>query len=194
MAASLAGLETALEHDDAVGEERAIRRILLLHAVAFVHGGLPLIYMGDELGLRNDENWAADPLRADDNRWMHRPPMDWDAAARRSDPASVEGRLWHGLRRLISARRATWTLHGQAAAEPLPSGNDHVLALLRERAGERLLLLANFSAEAQAVPLGLAHDVRVAVTPEASEPDGRPLREEDGALVLEPYAHAWLRG
>jgi amylosucrase len=194
MAASLAGLETALEHDDAVGEERAIRRILLLHAVAFVHGGLPLIYMGDELGLRNDENWAADPLQADDNRWMHRPPMDWDAAARRSDPASVEGRLWHGLRRLISVRRATWTLHGQAAAEPLASGNDHVLALLRERAGERLLLLANFSAEAQAVPLGLVHDVRVAVTPEASEPDGRPLREENGALVLEPYAHAWLRG
>ena len=38
--------------------ELAIRRVLLLHALAFAHGGLPLIYMGDELGLRNDPRWA----------------------------------------------------------------------------------------------------------------------------------------
>ena len=94
-------------------DELAIRRILLLYAVAFAHGGLPLIYMGDELGLRNDRAWAADPARRDDNRWMHRPPMDWEAAARRHDPASVEGRLWAGLRRLIDARRATRAVHAQ---------------------------------------------------------------------------------
>jgi amylosucrase len=193
-AAALAGLETALEHGDRAAEELAIRRILLLHAVAFVHGGLPLIYMGDELGLRNDRAWASDPARADDNRWMHRPPMDWEAAERRHDPATVEGRLWSGLKRLIAVRRATWAVHGQAAAEPLPSGNEHVLALLRERAGERLLLLANFSPAPQAVPLSLVHDLRVSVTPDAWAPDGRPLREEDGMLILEPYAHAWLGG
>ena len=27
--------------------------------------------------------WAADPAHADDNRWLHRPPMDWAAAERR---------------------------------------------------------------------------------------------------------------
>jgi amylosucrase len=193
-AASLAGLEAALEHGDPVAEELAIRRILLLHAVAFAHGGLPLIYMGDELGLRSDDAWQHDPARADDNRWMHRPPMDWDAAARRHDPASAEGRLWAGLRRLIAVRRATWTVHAQATAEPLWSGNDHVLALMRDRAGERLLLLANFSPYPQAVPLDLAHGHGVVVTPEAWAPDGRPLRQENGMLVLDPYAHAWLRG
>jgi amylosucrase len=192
--ASLAGLQTALEHGDPAAEELAIRRILLLHAVAFVHGGLPLIYMGDELGLRNDDDWAADPARAADNRWMHRPWMDWDAAARRGDPASVEGRIFQGLQRLIAVRRATWALHGQAAAEPLHSGNDHVLALLRDRAGERLLLLASFSPHPQAVPLDVVHRHGVSVTPDAAIPDGRPLREEAGMLVLEPYAHAWLRG
>ena len=112
-AASLAGLEAALERGDAVAEELAVRRVLLLYAVAFAHGGLPLIYMGDELGLRNDDEWEADPDRREDNRWMHRPPMDWEAAERRHDPASVEGRLWAGLRRLVAARRATRAVHAQ---------------------------------------------------------------------------------
>ena len=57
--------------------------MLLLYAIAFAHGGLPLIYMGDELGLRNDPAWADDPAHREDNRWMHRPPMDWEAAERR---------------------------------------------------------------------------------------------------------------
>ena len=97
-AASLAGLEAALELGDELAVELAIRRILLLHAVAFAHGGLPLVYMGDELGLLNDPGWADDPAHSGDNRWMHRPRMDWAAAARRHDERSVPGRLWSGLR------------------------------------------------------------------------------------------------
>src|SRR3954466_7077253 len=102
--ASLAGLESA---PDEIATELAIRRILLLHALAFAHGGLPLIYMGDELGLRNDHSYLDDPSMAGDNRWMHRPAMDWEAASRRHDPATIEGRLWAGLQRLVAARRAT---------------------------------------------------------------------------------------
>ena len=98
--------------------------------------------------------WDADPSHREDNRWMHRPPMDWAAAERRADPDSVEGRLWDGLRRLVAARRATRAAHAQGAAEPLWTGNDHVFGLLREQAGERLLLLANFTPERQPVALG----------------------------------------
>ena len=68
--ASLAGLEAALESGDELALELAVRRILLLYAVAFAHGGLPLIYMGDELGLRNDHAWEADPAR------LRRQPLD----------------------------------------------------------------------------------------------------------------------
>src|SRR3954469_17232464 len=103
-AASLAGLDAALETGDEAAVELAIRRLLLLYAIGFAHGGLPLIYMGDELGLRNDLGYEADRARAEDNRWMHRPPMDWTAAERRHDPATVEGRLWAGLRRRGGAR------------------------------------------------------------------------------------------
>ena len=157
-AASLAGLESA---QDALAEELAIRRILLLHALAFAHGGLPLIYMGDELGLRNDPAWADDPAHAADNRWMHRPAMDWEAAERRHDPATVEGRIWAGMRELAAARASTRAVHAQGTSEPLSTGNPHVFALRREHAGERMHLLANFSAVEQTVLAGVVQEPAV---------------------------------
>ena len=177
--ASLAGLESA---PDALATELAIRRILLLYAVIFAHGGLPLIYMGDELGLLNDPIGARDP----DNRWMHRPTMDWQAAERRHDPATVQGRLFAGLQRLVAARRRTRAVHAQARSEPRMTGNDHVFALARAHAGDSLLLVANFSADPQRVALD-APDRAAAV-------DGRPLARDDGHLVLAPYQYLWVRG
>jgi amylosucrase len=194
MAAALAGLEAARAEGDEGSIELAIRRVLLLHAIAFAHGGLPLVYMGDELGLPNDPEWDADPAQRDDNRWMHRPHMDWDAAACRHDPGSVEGRLWDGLRRLVAARRATRAVHAQGRSEAVWTGNDHVFGLYREHAGERLLVLANFTAERQPVRAAVAAERAVGAAEAEPAPDGRPLRAEGDFLVLAPYQHAWLRG
>ncbi|MGA2012780.1 MAG: alpha-amylase family glycosyl hydrolase [Solirubrobacteraceae bacterium] len=176
--ASLAGLESAATDADV---ELAIRRILLLYAIAFAHGGLPLIYMGDELGLLND------PAGRDheDNRWMHRPFMDWEAAERRHDPAGVEGRLWDGLRRLIAARRRTRAIHVQGRSQPRRTGNEHVFAIEREHAGERLLVVANFTAHPQRVALNAGD--------EAADVDGRPLERDGELVVLAPYQYLWLR-
>ena len=150
--------------------------------------------MGDELGLRNDHAWEADPARRDDNRWMHRPAMDWAAAERRARPDSVEGRLWDGLRRLVAARRATRAAHAQGAAEPLWTGNDHVFGLLRSQAGERLLLLANFTPERQPVDLAVVARARARVDADAARnlTGVRWLWTSD-ILVLEPYQYLWLR-
>jgi amylosucrase len=170
-ASSLAGLDHAVATGDALAAELAVRRVLVLYAIAFGHGGLPLIYMGDELGLRNDPAWAEDPAHAGDNRWMHRPRMDWEAAEHRHDPDSVEGRLWAGLRGLIALRRASPAAHAHGASVPVWTGNDHVLGLRRAHAGDRLLLLANLTADPQAVAPGVT-----------AEP-----------LELEPYGYRWLR-
>ena len=149
--ASLAGLEAALESGDALAEELALRRILLLYAVAFAHGGLPLIYMGDELGLRNDHAWEADPARRDDNRWMHRPAMDWDGGRAPPRPGlRSRGACGQGLRRLVAARRATRAAHAQGTTEPMWTGNDHVFGLLREHAGQRAAAAGQLHARAPA--------------------------------------------
>jgi amylosucrase len=175
--ASLAGLESATEP---IAVELAIHRILLLYGIAFAHGGLPLIYMGDELGLLNDWSGTA----GSDNRWIQRPFMDWAAAARRSDPDAVEGRLWGGLRRLANARRSTRAFHAGARTEPRWTGNDHVFALAREFAGDRVLVAGNFSAEPQRVEL--------AVPDHAADIDGRPLVRDGTGVILAPYQHLWV--
>jgi amylosucrase len=193
-AASLAGLEAALQLGDSHAVELAIRRVLLLHAVAFAHGGLPLIYMGDELGLLNDSEWGEVPAHRDDNRWMHRPQMDWATAERRHDPASVPGRLWSGLTRLVAARRTTRAVHAQGRSLPLPTGNDHALGMIREFAGERLLVLANFTADEQPLPGDLARTQGFEVGARSALPDGRPLETGDGELLLAPYQYLWVIG
>ena len=71
--ASLAGLERALHTQDAGEIELAMRRILLLHGIILSVGGIPLIYLGDEVGTLNDYSYRDDPAKVDDSRWVHRP-------------------------------------------------------------------------------------------------------------------------
>jgi amylosucrase len=193
-AASLAGLELALDEGDALDAELALRRLLVVYAVAFAFGGLPLVYMGDELALRNDPAWAQDPAHADDTRWMHRPPMDWEAAARRADEHTPEGFMWAGLRRLGAARRGRLALHGHGVSRPVETGDPHVLGLLREHAGRRMLLLASFSEQRRPVARAVLAEHAVEAGLRAAEPDGRPLRIDGGTLVLEPFQHVWCDG
>ena len=146
-AASLAGLEAAVEQTDPAAVDVALRRLETLHAVVFSFGGIPLLYMGDELAMRNDTVWAADPAHADDNRWLHRPAMDWDAARRRHDD-SVEGRMFGALGRLREARAASPSLRADAATTVLWPDDPHVLAYVRRHPRARpVLCLACFSDE-----------------------------------------------
>ncbi len=97
--ASLAGLEKALTEETDVEVELALRRILLIHGVILTIGGIPLLYLGDEIGQLNDYSYYDDPAKADDSRWVHRPFMKWDKADRSAAmPTTIEGRLYQRLR------------------------------------------------------------------------------------------------
>ena len=104
MTASLAGLEKAVQAGNQAAIKIAIQRIVLLYSVIFSYGGIPLIYMGDEIGLFNDYSYLNNPEKAADNRWMHRPYMDWARAAERHDPATIPGQLYQQMQILIKAR------------------------------------------------------------------------------------------
>jgi amylosucrase len=125
-AASLCGIT-----DDPASWDRGVRRLLLLHSVAFAFGGIPLIYMGDELALRNDDGYLDDPALAGDNRWMHRPAMDWAAAARRTDPGTLEGQVFAGLRGLVTARKELLALRAGGESGIVGVDNGHVFAWRR---------------------------------------------------------------
>lgn len=161
--ASLAGLEKALDSEGPQEVELAIRRILLLHGIIMTVGGIPLIYLGDEIGTLNDYSYRDDPSKARDSRWVHRPQADWQRYKRRKDPASVEGRVYHGLKQLADLRKNNPVFSG-SHLRVFSSLNEHVLAYARSQADERVLVLANFSEQPQEVPFGVleqsgfAHD------------------------------------
>ena len=99
----------------------AIDRIVLAHAIVLGWGGVPVLWMGDELALRNDPAWDAEPAHADDNRWAHRPRMPWDVAERRHQPGTVEHRVFQGLAHRARVRAGLVHLDavsGQRAARP----------------------------------------------------------------------------
>ena len=107
--ASLAGLSRAVRADDGLAIRRAIRRISLAYGLA-ASFGMPLLYMGDEVGQCNDLSYLEDPTHADDSRWMQRPRMDWDAVARSEEPGTVEFEIRTALTHVFRTRAATGAL------------------------------------------------------------------------------------
>ena len=187
-AASLCGLEAATTPDE---RELAVRRLLLAYTVVLGFGGLPVLWMGDELALCNDPDWADDPAHALDNRWVHRPRMPWDAAERRHLPGTLEHRVWQDLRARVRVRAAQPALHAATEAELLDPVDPAVLAWVRRAPGHALVALHNTTEHRrvwprEAVPLeGPLRDVLA----EGAGYDGQLL---DGDVVLEPYACRWL--
>jgi amylosucrase len=192
--ASLAGLEDAVQQQNGEAIELAVRRICLLHAIILSIGGIPLIYLGDEVGQRNDYGYRHDPSKADDSRWVHRPVTDWTVMAGRHDPAQLAGKIYGRLRHLIALRKRTPGFAGNRM-EVVNLGNDHLFAYVRTHPHAttrgRVLVIANFTEAAQPVQTnalrlyGLSYAFDELIT-------GKPLHLRGDELMLEPYAVLWL--
>ena len=178
--ASLCGLEQ--------GDPHAVARILLLHGVALSTPGLPLIYLGDEVGTLNNHHYRNDPAKADDSRWVHRPPRDLARYQQRHDAGTDAGRIFQGLRRLVTARQKAPELAG-GDVTPFGTDNPCVLGYLRGAYPHQLLVLANFSEQPQTCAPGL---FSAAAPLTHDHLTGQPVDLRDG-LALPPYGLAWLR-
>ena len=188
--ASLAGLEAALETGDEDAVSRAIDRIVMGHSLIASWAGLPLVYMGDELGLTNDPSYRDDPALAHDSRWLHRPAMDWERAARRHEPGTVEQRVFDGVAHVMRRRKATGHLHGKVPIEVLGSPAPSVFAHRRPSPLGALVALHNFREEWRHVPRGWAEAAGATRFRDAlSETD---VATPDGTIALPPYARLWL--
>ena len=157
--ASLAGLEHALGEGSRQDVWDAVDRINLLHAVVMGFGGIPLVYMGDELAMLNDDDFASDPTHAADNRWVHRPRMPWRQVEGVLDDPQHPGRWVHAaLKHLVAVRRSTPQLHASVESRVLPSPDPRLLLLVREHPLGTMAQLYNFSADQVAVPMGTVRD------------------------------------
>jgi amylosucrase len=188
--ASLAGIERALAAGDAAGVEAGVQRMLLGHALIAAWGGIPLIYMGDELALPNDYSYLEDPDHAHDSRWIHRPRMDWTLAEGRHSGDTPSARVFWGTKRILARRAATPALHAGVPIRVVSLGNPAILAFQRLAPTGVLLGLFNFTEgwhevpEAQARALG-AQGMHDALS-------DQPVETHHGQIVLPPYARVWL--
>jgi amylosucrase len=181
-AASLAGLEQALELEGDLFTDYAVARLLLIHSVIMSVGGIPLIYLGDEIALLNDYGYEKDDTKKEDSRWVHRPRFDWQRAEGRTSTSSPEGRVFQGLSRLINIRKAT-PAFANGSTHFCDSGNTHVLSYICD---QQVLVLANFSEQKQAVRLNMNLSVKMVDLISGEEVN---TRDE---IMLESYQFLWL--
>jgi amylosucrase len=185
-AATLAGLEAAGEDETARGP--AIARILLAHELVMGWGGIPVIWSGDELGMSDDPGWASEPGHEADNRWAHRPRIDWTLAAARTDPSSVPGRVFGEISRVARIRAGLPQLHASVEAEILPLHGTGVLPVIRRHPVGDHVGLYNVTADWRPYPAGgIVAEASCEVLSGASlEPDPQ------GLLWIPPLTAWWI--
>ncbi len=143
--ASLCGLEKAVDEADEAAIETAIYKILMMQAMSFLIGGLPMLFYGDEVGYTNDYSYTKDPARSYDNRWMHRPVIDWNKNERRKKKGTTESKIFEGTRRLLEIRRTLDAFADFKNITWITPFNKHIAGFIRHTADEQVFCFFNFS-------------------------------------------------
>lgn len=187
-AASLAGLEQGLELENDLYIDHALQRVLMIYSVAMSTGGIPLIYIGDELATLNDYSYVDDPDKKGDSRWVHRPRFNWDTAENRHDETTIAGKMFKGFTNIINTRKSTPEL-GKGHTQFFDTGNTHVLGYIRSHA---ILVLCNFSENEQRI-----HKRIIAAYIDMPDKARDLLTDTDWAIpdqiTLAPYQYVWLK-
>jgi len=186
-AASLIGIQAAIEKKDAPALQTAINRLKCAYAMVFGFGGLPLLYMGDELGMVNDMSFLKNPSKAEDNRWIHRPEMDWSLAKSAEKGKGVEGQVDKAIRSLISARKSLASLHAATSTEVFTTNNPSVIIFRRRHASGNLVQVYNLSENIQRVSM---HGIASGKLLEVISGEHLHIYEE---IEVPAYAAWWLQ-
>jgi len=194
--ASLVGLESALEHGDNQLIASSINRILLLHGIILSFGGIPLLYNGDALGVLNDYSYSEDPSKSNDNRWVHRPKIDWEKAELRKKQGTVEYTIFNAMKKMIAIRKEISAFADFNNRELLQIDNPHLLCFMRfdpQRPSEKILAIANFDANPQYLDLETISNAGFSVYSRFVDLySGKMPSQHDGRIVLHGYQFYWL--
>ncbi len=186
--AALTGLEGAAALED---EQAALARVFLAHAIVAGWGGIPVIWSGDELGQPNDPDWASEPGHEDDNRWAHRPRLDWARAEQRHDLATVTGKVFQGIAHLARVRASLPQLHAGARDEIVMDTDDGVLAVVRRHPSGPLVGLYNVTGSWR--PFRFARLAEAGITTPYNALGAHDVfAGPEGDVLLSPYAAWWV--
>ena len=142
--ASLCGLEEALNTNDADVIALSVRKILLMQAHSFFLGGIPMIFYGDETGHINDYSYKNDAGKSYDNRWMHRPLIDWKKNKNIDKRGTIEQKIFLATQKLISIRKKLDVVADKKNLTWMTPHNIHIAGYLRAFENKRLYCIFNF--------------------------------------------------
>ncbi|SMD41535.1 amylosucrase [Aquiflexum balticum DSM 16537] len=143
--ASLCGLEKGIYENDPTVIDEAIHKIMLMQAHSMFIGGLPMLFYGDEVGYTNDYSFRNDPGKSYDNRWMHRPLIDWKRNKLAEKDGSLENRIFSQTQKLIQIRKQLSVISDFKNLTWSTPQNKHVAVFMRDSADDRFFGVFNFS-------------------------------------------------
>lgn len=194
--ASLVGLEAALDNNDPDAIQQSIDIILLLHSMIMSFGGMPLIYYGDEIGTLNNYDYQKVADNVNDNRWLHRPKIDWEKAERRRQHGSPEQQIFDGLKKMIAARKNIPAFADFNNRELLDTGNPHLFVFMRtnpRQLNDNVLVIGNFDSTPQSLTLSdLGNRGNFEYGKLKDLYSGESPRMFKDQLVIPPHQFYWL--
>lgn len=191
--ASLLGLEIALEEKNKDKIDFAIAKILMLHGIILSYGGIPMIYMGDELGTLNDYSFMETPEHKNDSRWVNRPTQDWEIVAGLKSKKNHSHRVYNGLKKLIQLRKKLPLLADKNNITLHPCPNEKVFVFERTNEKGGLWVISNFDEADQfldaswlfSIGISFGIDPKNLIT-------NQKITLEGNQLKLKPYEHLWI--
>jgi amylosucrase len=165
MTSALVGMASA---KTSVDLNLSVDRLLLLQSLSYFTGGLPLLYMGDELGMGNTSHAALAARNGPDGRELHRPNWQEEQARMRHVPGSVQHRIFNMLKSFAQLRKRLPDFQGDAPVTLIETSHPSVISIQR---GKALKGIFNFSKHAVSIETAQGQHI-----------------------ALQPYGFAWLQG
>ncbi|MFT4786914.1 MAG: amylosucrase [Cyclobacteriaceae bacterium] len=191
--ASLVGLEKAINNNNQDEIDVAIRRIVMLHAVILSYGGIPMLYMGDEVATTNDYSYLESEQTKHDNRWMHRPRFDAERDKLRKKSGSVEQRVFSQISHLISLRKQTVEFADHNNCYRIESRNSSVFAFIRAAGVYRTLCIYNLNDHPESFYLDVLQEHGFAPKHQLFDRiTDQYLDNAEYNILLQPYQSCWL--
>lgn len=186
------------------------RQIELLNVLLFSLPGAPILYYGDEIGMGDnvylgDRNGVRTPMQwnADRNAGfstaspqrlylpvINDPEYNYEAVNVQNQENNRQSLLWW-MRHLIHLRKQHQAF-SRGSLMFLRTGNQRILACIRECESERILVLANLSPSSQYVELNLLENKGRVPRELFGRTQFPVISESPYTLSFSPYGYYWL--
>ena len=104
-----------------------------------------MIYSGDEIATLNYYDYLNEEDKKHDNRWLHRPMMNWEIA-QNLENYPFQKTVFDSLKKMIEVRKNTLAFEDRNDLEWIDSGNSHLLVYKKtDKTGKNIWIIANFS-------------------------------------------------